>query len=159
MLEIINNAPQQTASRGRYIKIKYITQLKSPTPQFIFSATCPKTSKSRTAVSSRTKYEKTGISTAFPFNCFQREITMNDEELRLDKWLWCARLFKTRTLASDACKSGKVKINDISMKPSHTIKTDEVIEVHLGQLHKTVQVKSIPKTVSLPSWCRKFTPT
>lgn len=57
----------------------------------------------------------------------------------------CARLFKTRTLASDACKSGKVKINDISMKPSHTIKTDEVIEVHLGQLHKTVQVKSIPK--------------
>ena len=70
---------------------------------------------------------------------------MNDEELRLDKWLWCARLFKTRTLASDACKSGKVKINDISMKPSHTIKTDEVIEVHRGQLHKTVQVKSIPK--------------
>ena len=42
MLEIINNAPQQTASRGRYIKIKYITQLKSPTPQFIFFCNLPK---------------------------------------------------------------------------------------------------------------------
>lgn len=71
---------------------------------------------------------------------------MNNEELRLDKWLWCARLFKTRTLAADACRSGKIKINDISMKPSHAIKIDEVIEVHLGQLHKTVQVKSIPKS-------------
>ena len=45
MLEIINNAPQQTASRGRYIKIKYITQLKSPTPQFIFFCNLPKDSK------------------------------------------------------------------------------------------------------------------
>jgi len=47
------------------------------------------------------------------------------EELRIDKWLWCARLFKTRTLAADACKGGKVKINETSVKPSRDVKIGE----------------------------------
>ncbi len=68
------------------------------------------------------------------------------EELRIDKWLWCARLFKTRTLAADACKGGKVKINDVSIKPSRDVKIGEQIQVQLGQLHKVVEVKSIPKS-------------
>ena len=68
------------------------------------------------------------------------------EELRIDKWLWCARLFKTRTLAADACKGGKVKIDDCSIKPSRDVKVGELIQVQLGQLHKVVEVKSIPKS-------------
>ena len=71
---------------------------------------------------------------------------MENEELRIDKWLWCARLFKTRTLAADACKGGKVKVNEVSMKPSHDVKVGEVISVQLGQLHKVVEVLSIPKS-------------
>lgn len=66
--------------------------------------------------------------------------------MRIDKWLWCARLFKTRTLAADACKGGKVKVNDVSMKPSHDVRVGEVIGVQLGQLHKVVEVLSIPKS-------------
>ena len=68
------------------------------------------------------------------------------EELRIDKWLWCARLFKTRTLAADACKGGKVKIDDNSIKPSRDVKIGVKIQVQLGQLHKVVEVKSIPKS-------------
>lgn len=71
---------------------------------------------------------------------------MENDELRVDKWLWCARLFKTRTMAADACRGGKVKVNDVSMKPSHDVKVGEVIAVQQGQLHKVVEVLSIPKS-------------
>jgi ribosome-associated heat shock protein Hsp15 len=71
---------------------------------------------------------------------------MDNEELRIDKWLWCARLFKTRTMAADACKGGKVKGDSVSMKPAHDVKPGEVISVQLGQLHKVVEVVSIPKS-------------
>ena len=78
--------------------------------------------------------------------CCPLSVDKKMEELRIDKWLWCARLFKTRTLAADACKGGKVKINDASIKPSRDVKIGEQIQVQLGQLHKVVEVKSIPKS-------------
>ena len=48
-------------------------------------------------------------------------------EARIDKWLWAARIYKTRTLAADACKNNRVTINGVNVKPSHTIKVGEII--------------------------------
>jgi len=51
------------------------------------------------------------------------------EVARIDKWLWAARVFKTRSIAADACKNGRVTINGMNVKPSHTIKAGETINV------------------------------
>ena len=50
-------------------------------------------------------------------------------EARLDKWLWAARIFKTRSIAIDACKNGRVMMNDQKLKPSRMIKEGDVIQV------------------------------
>lgn len=51
------------------------------------------------------------------------------DEVRIDKWLWAVRIFKTRTIASDACKKGRVMINEVSVKPSRTIRVGDIIQV------------------------------
>ena len=51
------------------------------------------------------------------------------EEARIDKWLWAARIFKTRSIAADACKNGRVTIGGIVVKPSHVVKIGEVVAV------------------------------
>lgn len=48
---------------------------------------------------------------------------------RIDKWLWAARIFKTRSIAASACKNGRVMIGGVNVKPSHTIKGGDVINV------------------------------
>lgn len=50
-------------------------------------------------------------------------------EVRIDKWLWAVRIFKTRTIASDACKLGRVTMNGQRVKPSKMVKVGEVIDV------------------------------
>jgi ribosome-associated heat shock protein Hsp15 len=50
-------------------------------------------------------------------------------EVRIDKWMWAVRIFKTRTVASDACKKGRVLIDNVSAKPSRMIRTGDVIQV------------------------------
>ena len=46
---------------------------------------------------------------------------------RIDKWLWAARIFKTRSIAADACKNGRVTIKGVNVKPSHTVKAGETV--------------------------------
>jgi ribosome-associated heat shock protein Hsp15 len=50
-------------------------------------------------------------------------------KVRIDKWLWSVRIYKSRTLATDACKAGKIKVGDEPVKPSYLVKEGEVIEV------------------------------
>ena len=82
--------------------------------------------------------------------------------MRIDKWLWMVRLFKTRSLATDACNAGKVKMNGISLKPSKEVKSDEVYHVKTGQLEKIVQVICTPKSrvgaPLVPDYCVDLTP-
>jgi len=51
------------------------------------------------------------------------------EIARIDKWLWAARIFKTRSIAAEACKNNRVSINNVNVKPSHTIKVGEIVNV------------------------------
>lgn len=50
-------------------------------------------------------------------------------EARIDKWLWAARIFKTRSIAADACKNGRVTINGVNVKPSRPVKEGEIVSV------------------------------
>lgn len=50
-------------------------------------------------------------------------------EARIDKWLWAARIFKTRSIAADACKNGRVTISGVCVKPSRPLKEGEVVSV------------------------------
>ena len=71
------------------------------------------------------------------------------EKTRVDKWLWAVRIFKSRTIATDACKSGKVFIKDTAIKASHLIIPNIILEVRKnGFRFKFKVVKIIDKRVS-----------
>lgn len=71
---------------------------------------------------------------------------MKPLNIRIDKWLWMVRLYKTRSIATDACNAGKVKMNEGKVKPSKEVKTDEVYHVRIGDLEKVVRVIDTPKS-------------
>ena len=62
------------------------------------------------------------------------------DKLRIDKYLWAIRLFKTRTLAIEACKAGRVKLNGQNIKPSYEVKVGDVYQVSKGPERKVVKV-------------------
>ncbi len=64
-------------------------------------------------------------------------------EARIDKWLWAARIFKTRSKASDACRNGKVSVNNKSVKSSYIVKIDETIEVKNPPIVRLYKVKGL----------------
>ncbi|MCB0521042.1 MAG: RNA-binding S4 domain-containing protein [Lewinellaceae bacterium] len=73
------------------------------------------------------------------------------EKTRIDKWLWSVRIFKSRTLAADACKSGKVRIGEHEVKASDTVTTGQIVHVKKDGFNLDYLVKKIiEKRVGAP---------
>ena len=66
-----------------------------------------------------------------------------DESVRIDKWLWAVRVFKTRTIASEACKKGRILIDNNSVKPSRMIRVGEVVQVKKSPVTYSFKVLAI----------------
>jgi len=62
------------------------------------------------------------------------------EEVRVDKWLWAVRVFKTRSIATEACKKGRISIAGVTVKPSRVIRVGEVITVHKPPIEYSFRV-------------------
>jgi len=70
-------------------------------------------------------------------------MTPSPERVRVDKWLWAARFFKTRGLASEAIQGGRVKVNGVRAKPAREVRAGDQVEVRLGELTWIVVVEEI----------------
>ncbi|GGH05717.1 RNA-binding S4 domain-containing protein [Sphingobacterium alkalisoli] len=70
-------------------------------------------------------------------------MAIEPEKLRIDKYLWCIRLFKTRSLATEACKAGRVKLKGQNIKPSYVVKIGEVYTVQKGVERKVIRVTGL----------------
>lgn len=68
---------------------------------------------------------------------------MTTEGVRIDKWLWAVRLFKTRSLASEACRAGRITIDGVAAKPSRDLKPGDILVVGMGTLKRTIGVKAL----------------
>lgn len=65
------------------------------------------------------------------------------ERLRIDKWLWAARFYKTRSLASEEIDRGRVRVNGVAVKPARELKPGDLLEVRVGTVTRSVVVKGI----------------
>ena len=70
---------------------------------------------------------------------------MPDEEIRIDKWLWAARFFKTRSLAAEAVTGGKVEINGERPKPSRVVRLGDRLNIRRGLYEWTIIVKDVSR--------------
>jgi ribosome-associated heat shock protein Hsp15 len=62
------------------------------------------------------------------------------DSLRIDKWLWAARFFKTRSLATDEINKGRIQVNDLVAKPSRDVKAQDTVVIRQGDITRTVLV-------------------
>ena len=74
-----------------------------------------------------------------------KQIEENNESIRIDKWLWAARFFKTRSLAADAVTGGKIDVNGARAKPSRIIRLGDKLSIRRGPYESTVVVKGLAK--------------
>jgi ribosome-associated heat shock protein Hsp15 len=73
------------------------------------------------------------------------QIEETSEPIRIDKWLWAARFFKTRSLAAEAVAGGKVEINGARAKPSRNVRPGETLNIRKGPFEWTVIVRAVAK--------------
>ena len=91
---------------------------------------------------------------------------MAKSEVRIDKWLWAMRIFKTRTIATDACKKGRVTVGDVDSgvvaKPSRMIKVDDIISVRKPPVTYSFKVKALTENrlgaKLVPEYMENITP-
>ena len=84
------------------------------------------------------------------------------KKVRVDKWLWSVRIFKSRSMATDACKSGKIKIEGSNLKPSYLLQREEVLEVKkngFNLVYKVIDLleKRVSATLAEPCY-KNITP-
>jgi ribosome-associated heat shock protein Hsp15 len=81
---------------------------------------------------------------------------------RLDKWLWAVRIFRTRALATDACRAGSVEIGGQPAKPAREVRPGDVVEVRQGLVHRTLRVVGSPRSrigaKLVADYCTELTP-
>jgi len=65
------------------------------------------------------------------------------DDVRIDKWLWAVRIYKTRSQASEACRKGHVSIGDLPVKPSRAVHVDEVVKVRKSPVIRSFKVLSL----------------
>ncbi len=66
-----------------------------------------------------------------------------DKGVRMDKWLWAVRIFKTRNKAAEACKKGRVFLGNLPVKPSHAVKPGQVVEVRKSPVIRTYKILDV----------------
>jgi ribosome-associated heat shock protein Hsp15 len=76
--------------------------------------------------------------------------------MRLDKWLWAARFFKTRSLAQKAVAAGRVKLADERVKPAHQVKTGDLVAVKVGEIEWRVLVRALSEKRGPAAEARKL---
>jgi ribosome-associated heat shock protein Hsp15 len=84
------------------------------------------------------------------------------DDPRLDKWLWSVRVFKTRPLATAACRAGKVLIGELEAKPGRDVHIGETVTVRIGVITRTLKVVALPRSrvaaKQLPEFMLDLTP-
>ncbi len=84
------------------------------------------------------------------------------QEERIDKWLWAMRVFKTRSIATDACKKGRVMMGGVTVKPSRLVKVGDVVDVRKPPITYTFRVKALaPNRLGaklVPDYLENITP-